>query len=58
MGIELSNIGKVRAKRRLVMCYPGMGIDFIKDGLDVANGSRDSILHVDRNNISNRHGAY
>ena len=33
LGIELSNIGKVRARKRLVMCYPGAGIDFIKDRL-------------------------
>ena len=37
LGIELSNIGKVRARRRLVMCYPGANIDFIKDRLEAAN---------------------
>ena len=29
--IELSNIGKVRARKILVMCYPGTDTDFIKD---------------------------
>ena len=28
LGIGLSNIGKVRARKRLVMCYPGADIDF------------------------------
>ena len=30
LGIEFSNIGKVRARKRLVICYPGADIDFIK----------------------------
>ena len=33
LGIEISNIGKVRVRKRLVMCYPGANIDFIKDRL-------------------------
>ena len=58
LGIEFSNIGKVRARKRLVMCYPGVGIDFIKDRLEVANGSRGVILHVGENSIRNRDGTY
>ena len=46
MGIQLSNIGKVRARKRLLMCYHGAEIDFIKGRLEVANGSREVILHV------------
>ena len=38
LGIEISNIGKVRARKRLVMCYPGACIDFIKDRLEVEMG--------------------
>ena len=40
----LSNIGKVRARKRLVICYQGVGNNFIKDRLEVANESRGVIL--------------
>ena len=38
-----------RKKLRVVMCYPGSGIDFIKDRLDMVHGSRDVIIHVGEN---------
>ena len=31
LGIEFSNIRKYRARKRIVMCYPGVDTDFIKD---------------------------
>ena len=31
LGIEPLNIRKFRTRKRVVMCYPGAGIDFIKD---------------------------
>ena len=40
------------------MCYPGAGIDFIKDRLKVANESREVILHVGENSIRNRDGTF
>ena len=58
MGIELSNIGKVKARKRLVIYYPGAGIDFIKGRLEVANGSRRIILHVGENSIRSRDGMF
>ena len=51
MGIELSNIIKFRGRKRAVMCYPGADIDFIKDRLEVAKGSRGVIIHVRGNEI-------
>ena len=54
LGIELSNIRKFRAGKGVVMCYPGVEIEFIKDRLEVAQGSRIFILHVGRNSIRNR----
>ena len=50
MGIELSNIRKVRARRRLVICYPGSGIYFIRD--------KGIALHVRGNSIRNRDGTF
>ena len=38
LGIQLLNIGKVKTRKRLVMCYLGVDIDFIKGRLEVANG--------------------
>ena len=46
LGIELSNIRKVRGRKRVVMCYPGVDIDFIKGILGIAHGSRAVIIHV------------
>ena len=46
LGIGLSNIGKVRARKRLVMCYPRTDIDFIKNRLKVANGFKGVILYI------------
>ena len=40
------------------MCYPGADIDFIKDRLEVAHGSREVIIHVGRNSIRNRYGMF
>ena len=51
LGIELSNIIKFRGRKRAVMCYPGADIDFIKDRLEVAKGSRGVIIHVRGNEI-------
>ena len=31
LGNGFSNIRKSRDKKRIVMCYPGVGTDFIKD---------------------------
>ena len=58
LGIELSNIRKVRARKNVVMCYPGADFDFITDKLEVANGSRGVIIHVGGNNIRNRDGMF
>ena len=49
MGIELSNIRKFRIRKRVVMCYPGADIDFIKDSLEVVRRSRGVIIHVGKN---------
>ena len=57
LGIDLSNIRKVRARKRVVMCYPGVVIYFIKDRLEVAQGSRGVIIRVGGNIIRNRDGA-
>ena len=40
------------------MCYPGAVIDFIKDRLEVAHESRDVIIHVGGNKISNMDGTF
>ena len=40
------------------MYYPGAGIDFIKDRLEVANGSRGVIFHVGGNIIRSRDGTF
>ena len=58
LGIEVWNIGKIRTGKRLVMCYPGADIDFIKGRLERANGSRGVILHVGGNSIRNRDGTF
>ena len=39
-------------------CYPGANIDFIKDRLEVAHGSRGVIIHVGENNIIIRDGTF
>ena len=41
LGIEFSNI-----RKKVVMCYPGVDIDFIKDRLEVAHRSRGVIIYV------------
>ena len=38
------------------MCYPGADIDFIKDRLEGANGTRRVNIHVGENIIRNRDG--
>ena len=53
MGIELSNIRKVSARKKVVMSYPGVNIDFIKDIFEVAQGPRGVIIHVGGNSIGN-----
>ena len=40
------------------MYYPGADIDFIKDGLEVAHGSREVIIHVGGSSIRNRDGTF
>ena len=35
-----------------------VGIDFIKDRLEVVHGSRDVIIHVGRNNVKNKDGKF
>ena len=39
LGIELSNIRKIGTRKRVVMCYPGADIYFIKGRLEVAHVS-------------------
>ena len=51
-------MGKFRTRKRVVVCYPGAVIDFIKDILKVAYESRDFIIHVGGNNISNMDGTF
>ena len=46
LGIEPSNIRKLRTRKRVVMCYPGAAIDFIQDKLEIVHGSRGVIIHV------------
>ena len=58
MRIELSNIKKFRTRKRVVMCYPGVDIDFIKARLELADGSRGIIIHVGGNSIRNRDGTF
>ena len=43
LGTEPSNIRKFMARKRLVMCYLGTNIYFIKDRLEVAHNSRGEI---------------
>ena len=56
--IELLNIRKFRIRKRGLIGPPRTDIDFIKDKLDVAHGSKGIILHVERNNITNRDGMF
>ena len=44
--MELLSRRKLRTRKRVVMYYPGVGVDFVKDRLDVVHGSRDVIIHV------------
>ena len=53
-GIELSNIRKFKERKRIVMCYPGTDIDFFKDRLEVAHGSRKVIIHIGEKSIRNK----
>ena len=41
--MELLNKRKLSTRKRVVMCYPVAGINFIKDRLDVVHWSRDFI---------------
>ena len=43
-------------QERVVMLYPREVIDFIKDRLEVAQGSRGVIIHVEGHSIRNRDG--
>ena len=54
MGIELSYRRKLRTSKIIVICYPGIGIDFIKDKLYVVQGPIGVIIHEGENNIKNR----
>ena len=45
-GMELSSRRKLGTRKRVVVCYPGAGIDFIKDRLEVVHCFRDVILYV------------
>ena len=58
LGIELSNIRKFGARKRVVMCYLGADNDFIKNRLEVTYGSRGVIIHVGGNSIRNRVGTF
>ena len=51
------NIKKFRTRKRIVMCYPLADINFIKDRLDVAHGSRFK-AHVGGISIRNRGRKY
>ena len=52
--MELSRRRELGTRKRVVMCYPGAAIDFIKDRLEVVHGSRDVIIHIGGNNIWKR----
>ena len=56
--MELSSRRKLRIRKRVLMCYPEAGIDFIKGRLDIMFGSRDVIIHVGRNSIINMDGTF
>ena len=58
MGNELLYIRKVRARKRVVICYPEAGTDFIKDRLEVLHVYRGVIIHIGGNNIRNRDGMF
>ena len=58
LGMELSKRRKLGTRKRVVMCYPGAGIDFIKERLEVVHGSRDVIIHIGGNNIRKRDGTF
>ena len=42
----LSSRRRLMTRKRVVMCNPGAGIEFIKDRFEVVHGSRDVIVHV------------
>ena len=56
--MEILSRRKLRTRKRVVMCYPGADIVFIKDRLDIVHGSRDVIIHVGRNSIRNKDGTF
>ena len=56
MGIELWSITAFMTRKRAVMCYPRADIDFIKDRLEVARGSRGVIIYVKEYSIIYREG--
>ena len=58
MGIALLNKFNLRVRKRVVMCYPWVDIDFIKDRLEVAHRSKGIIIHVGGNSIRNRDGTF
>ena len=58
LGIELSNIRKFRTRKRVLMCFPGADIYFIKDRLEVAHGSKGVLINGGRNRIRNRDGTF
>ena len=55
--MELSSRRKLGTRRKVVMCYPGPGVDYIKDRLKVMHGSRD-FIHVGGNNVRNKDGMF
>ena len=56
--MKLLSRRKIRIRNRVVICYPGIGIDFIKDRLDVVHKVRYIIIHVGRHSIRNVDGMF
>ena len=56
--MELSRRIELRTRNKVVMCYPGAGIHFIKNILDIVHGSRDAIINVGGNSIRNKDGTF